>query len=95
MLVRYGRWVGVLLGLNNDPLQDPALGLNFSDPRGARYFGNFGYSTLFKRAGERRACGTGWATPLLLAGIAFAVIVPLSMLLGMLAGMRPAACSTA
>ncbi len=46
--VRYVRWLGVLLGLIDDPLQDPALKLDFSDPRGKRYFGNFGYSTLYK-----------------------------------------------
>src|SRR5437879_4670211 len=42
LLVRYARWVGVLVGLVEDPLQDPELALGFTDPRGARYFGNFG-----------------------------------------------------
>ena len=55
LLVRYVRWVGVLTGIEADPLQDPALGLHFTDPRGARYFGNFGYSTLYKAPGVLRA----------------------------------------
>ncbi|MBV9701191.1 MAG: ABC transporter permease, partial [Methylobacteriaceae bacterium] len=46
LLVRYGRWLGVLTGILRDPLQDPDLKLDFRDPRGDRYFGNFGYSTL-------------------------------------------------
>src|SRR5260221_955027 len=46
--LRYVRWLGVLLGLIDDPLQDPALKLDFSDPRAKRYFGNFGYSSLYK-----------------------------------------------
>src|SRR5260370_23479303 len=47
LLLRYGRWLGVLTGVLHDPLQDPALKLDFKDPRGALYFGNFCYSTLF------------------------------------------------
>src|SRR4029079_18251653 len=46
LMVRYGRWLGVLLGLIPDPLQDPGTDLNFTDWRGQQYFGNFGYSTL-------------------------------------------------
>ncbi|WP_017997321.1 hypothetical protein [Rhizobium leguminosarum] len=29
LLVRYGRWLGVLVGAIPDPLQDPTTGLNF------------------------------------------------------------------
>ena len=87
LLVRYVRWVGVLTGLQADPLQDPALGLNFKDPRGARYFGNFGYSTLYK-APVNDILWNRLGNTALLAGLAFAVIVPLSLLLGILAGMR-------
>lgn len=87
LLVRYGRWLGVLLGLKADPLQDPALKLDFKDSRGDRYFGNFGYSTLYKAPVNDilwdRLRNTG-----LLAGLAFAIIVPLSLTLGVLAGMR-------
>ncbi|HEY6432440.1 MAG TPA: ABC transporter permease [Acetobacteraceae bacterium] len=87
LLVRYARWLGVLTGLQADPLQDPALGLNFTDPRGARYFGNFGYSTLYK-APVNDVLWDRLANTALLAGLAFAVIVPLSLLLGVIAGMR-------
>ena len=85
--IRYGRWLGILLGLRADPLQDPALKLDFKDPRGDQYFGNFGYSTLYKAPVNdviwSRLANTG-----LLAGLAFAIIVPLSLTLGILAGMR-------
>jgi peptide/nickel transport system permease protein len=87
LLVRYGRWLGVLLGLRPDPLQDPSLGLGFKDPRGARYFGNFGYSTLYKAPVDdvlRNRLGN----TAVLAGLALACIVPLSLGLGILAGMR-------
>lgn len=85
--VRYARWLGVLLGLKADPLQDPALGLDFQDPRGDRYFGNFGYSTLYK-APVNDVLWNRLANTALLAGLAFAIIVPFSLLLGVLAGMR-------
>jgi peptide/nickel transport system permease protein len=85
--IRYGRWLGILLGLRADPLQDPALGLGFKDPRGDRYFGNFGYSTLFK-APVNDVLWDRLGNTTLLAGTAFALIVPLSLLFGMLAGMR-------
>jgi peptide/nickel transport system permease protein len=87
LLVRYARWVGVLTGLEADPLQDPALKLDFHDPRGDQYFGNFGYSTLYK-APVNDVLWNRLANTALLAGLAFAVIVPLSLLLGVLAGMR-------
>ena len=87
LLVRYARWVGVLVGAIADPLQDPELGLGFTDPRGARYFGNFGYSTLFK-APVNDVLWDRLGNTALLAGLALAVIVPLSLLLGILAGMR-------
>ncbi len=85
--VRYARWLGILLGLKADPLQDPALKLDFVDPRGDRYFGNFGYSSLYK-ASVNDVIWTRLRATALLAGLAFAVIVPLSMLFGVLAGMR-------
>jgi peptide/nickel transport system permease protein len=87
LLVRYARWMGVLLGVIDDPLQDPALKLDFKDPRGTRYFGNFGYSTLFK-APVNDVIWPRIANTAVLAGIAFALIVPLSLLAGILAGMR-------
>ncbi|MBW0002662.1 MAG: ABC transporter permease, partial [Hyphomicrobiales bacterium] len=85
--VRYARWLGVLTGVIADPLQDPALKLDFKDPRGDRYFGNFGYSTLFK-APVNDVIWDRLKNTALLAGIAFAIIVPLSLVLGVLAGMR-------
>jgi peptide/nickel transport system permease protein len=87
LLVRYGRWIGVLTGALADPLQDPALKLDFKDPRGDRYFGNFGYSTLFK-APVNDVLWDRLGNTLLLAGLAMVVIVPLSIVLGVLAGMR-------
>ena len=87
LIVRYGRWIGVLVGVVKDPLQDPELKLGFADPRGDRYFGNFGYSTLYKAPVNDvlwdRLANTG-----MLAGIAFAIIVPVSILFGVLSGMR-------
>jgi peptide/nickel transport system permease protein len=87
LLVRYGRWIGILTGVIADPLQDPALKLDFKDPRGDRYFGNFGYSTLFK-APVNDILWDRVGNTVLLAGLAIAVIVPLSIVLGVLAGMR-------
>jgi peptide/nickel transport system permease protein len=87
LLVRYGRWLGVLTGLEADPLQDPALGLDFHDPRGARYFGNFGYSTLYKQP-VNDVLWNRLGNTAILAGLAFLCIIPISLLLGILAGMR-------
>jgi peptide/nickel transport system permease protein len=87
LLVRYGRWMGVLVGAVDDPLQDPALKLGFIDPRGQRYFGNFGYSTLFK-APVNDVIWDRIGHTARLAALAFAVIVPLSLIAGILAGMR-------
>jgi peptide/nickel transport system permease protein len=87
LMVRYARWLGVLTGLQADPLQDPALKLDFKDPRGDRYFGNFGYSTLYK-APVNDVLWDRLGKTAVLAGLSFAVIVPLSLLLGVLAGMR-------
>ena len=85
--VRYGRWIGVLTGIIEDPLADPELNLGFTDWRGHQYFGNFGYSTLYKAPVNDilwdRLGNTG-----MLAGIAFAIIVPLSIPFGVLSGMR-------
>ncbi len=87
LLVRYARWMGVLTGVLADPLQDSELGLNFTDPRGDRYFGNFGYSTLYK-APVNDVLWDRLTNTALLAGLAFTVIVPLSLLLGIVAGIR-------
>lgn len=88
LMVRYVRWAGVLLGLQKDPLQDPSLGLGYTDPRGARYIGNFGYSTMLK-APVNDVLWNRLGNTAILAGIAFALIVPFSMLLGVVAGVWP------
>jgi len=87
LIARYLRWLGVLLGAIPDPLADPALNLGFSDPRGAQYFGNLGYSQLYKAPVNDVIWGR-LANTLLLAGLAFSIIVPLSLLFGVLSGMR-------
>ncbi len=87
LLVRYGRWIGVFLGAIPDPLQDPGTGLNFTDPRGAQYFGNFGYSTLNKLP-VNDVTWDALTNTALLAGLAFLLIVPLSIIFGVLSGLK-------
>ncbi|TIO80397.1 MAG: ABC transporter permease, partial [Mesorhizobium sp.] len=87
LLVRYGRWAGVLLGIIPDPLQDPSTGLNFKDPRGAQYFGNFGYSTLNKLP-VNDVIWNRLGNTAILAGLAFLLIVPLSIVFGILSGLK-------
>lgn len=87
LFIRYGRWVGVLLGIIPDPLQDPSTGLNFSDPRGARYFGNFGYSTLNKLP-VNDVIWDRLGNTAILGGLAFLLIVPLSIIFGILSGLK-------
>jgi peptide/nickel transport system permease protein len=87
LLVRYGRWMGVLVGVIPDPLQDPGTGLNFSDPRGARYFGNFGYSTLNKLP-VNDVIWPRLGNTAILAGLAFLLIIPLSIVFGILSGLK-------
>lgn len=87
LVMRYGRWLGVLLGIIPDPLQDPALRLNFHDPRGAQYFGNFGYSTMM-RMPVADVIWTRFGNSMLLAGLAFACIVPLAIVVGTVAGLN-------
>ncbi len=87
LITRYVRWVGVLTGVTKDPLQDPELGLGFEDPRGDRYFGNFGWSLKY-RGPVNDTLWRRLENTLILAGIAFAIIVPLSLVFGVLSGMR-------
>ena len=84
---RYVRWLGILMGVIPDPLQDPDLKLGFKDPRGDQYFGNFGYSTKFKLP-VNDVIWDKLGNTLVLAGIAFAIIVPLSLVFGVLSGMK-------
>ena len=87
LAVRYIRWLGVLTGVLADPLQDPASGIGFTDPRGNRYFGNFGYSTLYKLP-VNDVIWDRLSYTAILAGLAFAFIVPMSVVFGVLSGMR-------
>jgi len=84
---RYVRWLGILLGLMKDPLQDPNLKIGFKDPRGDQYFGNFGYSTKYKLP-VNDVMWDRLGNTLVLAGLAFAIIVPLSLIFGVLSGMK-------
>ena len=81
LIVRYGRWIGVLTGLRADPLARPELGMNFKDPRGDQYVGNFGFSTMLK-VPVADIIGGRLLKSLLLAGIAIAAIIPLSIIIG-------------
>ena len=86
--VRYARWFGVLIGVVSDPAADASLGEAYQDPRGSQYFGNLGYSTLYKEPVNdvlwERLGNSG-----LLAGIAFLIVIPLSLTLGVLSGIAP------
>ncbi len=87
LFVRYGRWLGVLTGVIKDPLANPELNLGFTDRRGHQYFGNFGHSSLYQAPVNDVLWGRLGATAIL-AGIAFAIIVPLSVVVGVLSGTR-------
>ena len=50
--------------------------------------GNFGRSVRYEGPGRRRAVGRGCGNTIILATYAFGIIVPLSLVLGILAGMR-------
>src|SRR5687767_4661747 len=78
LLLRYVRWLGIVAGIADNPLGDPAIGLGLSDPRGNRYFGNFGYSLMLKEpvvdvVGER----IGYTA--LLTLLAILLIIPVSL----------------
>lgn len=87
LVVRYGRWLGVLVGAIPDPLQNPDTGLNFKDPRGAQYFGNFGYSTLNKLP-VNDVIWNRLGNTAVLAGLAFLLIIPLSIIFGIFSGLK-------
>lgn len=87
LLVRYGRWMAVLLGLSADPLAAGAGPVNVNDPRGPRYLGNFGFSTLYQRP-VNVVLGERLGNTAILAAIAFALIVPIGILLGLWMGLN-------
>ncbi len=88
LLTRYFRWLGTLAGLLPNPLGGQEAGLGLSDPRGPQYFGNFGFSVMDKRPVldvlAERAGNT-----VVLALWAVGLTVPVSLVLGTLAGIRP------
>lgn len=83
--LRYLNWLSILAGLKANPLGDPALGLDLSDARGDRYFGNFGYSLMFKQP-VRDVLAEPLENSALLGAVAMAFIIPLSLLIGIVAG---------
>lgn len=85
--VRYVRWLGVLTGLAADPLAEPGSPFHRPNDGEARYFGNFGYSTLYKAPVNQVIWGR-LANTALLAAVAFVLIVPISIVLGLVMGLR-------
>ncbi len=88
LLTRYARWLGTLAGVIENPLSDPALGLGLSDPRGTQYVGNFGFS-LMQKEPVADVIADRLGNTVLLTVWAIGLTIPLSLLLGTLAGMRP------
>lgn len=85
--VRYARWLGTLLGLVDNPLADPSIGLGLADPRGDRYFGNLGISLMAKEPViDVIAKRIGYTV--LLAVTAIALIVPLALVVGVVSGVN-------
>ncbi|MSP93533.1 MAG: ABC transporter permease [Myxococcales bacterium] len=88
VFVRYVRWMGVLFGVMPDPLGHPSVLLGFEDKvRGDQYFGNFGYSRSWKKP-VNDVIWHRFANSAKLAAIALAIIIPVSLTIGVLAGMR-------
>jgi peptide/nickel transport system permease protein len=87
LLERYGRWLGTLLGLSDNTLGDPAIGLGLDDPRGPRYFGNLGYSLMLKEpVVDVLAQRIGHTVALAVWAIGF--IVPIALILGVMSGIN-------
>ncbi|MEX1109527.1 MAG: ABC transporter permease, partial [Dongiaceae bacterium] len=86
--VRYARWFGVLIGVVSDPAADASLGETYQDPRGDKYFGNLGYSTLYKEP-VNDVIWERIGNSALLAGVAFLIVIPLALTLGVLSGIAP------
>ncbi|RAZ89005.1 ABC transporter permease [Mesorhizobium hawassense] len=85
--IRYIRWIGTLLGIVENPLGDSSTGLGLVDPRGNRYFGNLGYSLMLKEP-VIDVLSDRLGYTLLLAFWAVVFIVPLSITMGVVAGMN-------
>ena len=86
--VRYFRWLGTVTGLSSvsiDPQATKNWSLQSLDTR--TYFGNFGYSTLYKKP-VNKVLWERLANSALLAGVALAVIIPISIAVGVLCGLN-------
>ncbi len=86
LLIRYLRWLGMLVGLVPNELGGPATGLGLSDPRGAQYFGNFGFSLMQGRP-ILDVLADRFGHTVTLTVWAIGLTVPISLCLGVLAGM--------
>ncbi|MDI9349511.1 MAG: ABC transporter permease [Candidatus Symbiobacter sp.] len=98
-LERYVLWLGILTGIAADPLQDPEVlksaNLQLDIDKdctgkyfcGKQYFGNLGFS-ITNNTPVNNMIWDRLGNTAILAGVAFALIVPLSILFGVLAGMR-------
>ena len=87
LLTRYGNWLRTLAGLAPNLLPEAAPGLGLSDPRGSTYLGNFGYSLMMKEPVVDVLSDRVGHT-VRLAAWALGLTVPISLLLGTLAGMN-------
>jgi len=87
LLTRYFRWLGTLAGLVPNELGNPETGLGLSDPRGARYFGNFGFS-LMQNQPVLDVLSERIGNTVLLTVWAIGLTIPISIGLGALAGIE-------
>ena len=87
LVERYFRWLGTLAGLVPNPLGAPDSGLGLSDPRGAQYFGNFGFSVMDRRP-VLDVIAERVGNTVTLTVWAIGLTVPISLALGTLAGIR-------
>lgn len=85
LLTRYFRWLGTLAGLVPNALGNPETGLGLSDPRGAQYFGNFGFS-LMQSQPVLDVLSERVGNTVVLTLWAIGLTIPISIGLGALAG---------
>ncbi|MEW6633188.1 MAG: ABC transporter permease [Pseudomonadota bacterium] len=85
--VRYADWLGTILGLTHVSVDRSAM-KNWSLPSldTNTYFGNFGYSTLYKKP-VNQVLWDRLKNSALLAGVALAFIIPISILVGVICGL--------
>src|SRR5271169_3553115 len=87
--IRYFRWASALVGISGEPLgKAAAVELGLSDVRGDRYFGNFGYSTMYKRP-VNDVLWQRLGNSAVLAIISLSIVLLLSIGTGILAGIYP------